>query len=192
MKASHEEIERRFLVRGVEWRTAGTPRHIVQGYLSTDRSRVVRVRMSGESAWLTVKGPAQRSDSRREIECDIPPETARAILTEPGLCVGTVIEKVRYTLRIGELTWEVDEFGGRNSGLRIAEVEYDGTLELAEWHARVDVEQPSWAGAEITGLHRYSNSALTEAPFDEWPAPDRAAVQQGLLPGAGFNSRARS
>lgn len=192
MKGKHEEIERRFLVRGGEWRAAGTPLHIVQGYLSTDRSRVVRVRMAGERGWLTVKAPAQRPGARREIECDIPPETARAILAEPGLCVGTVIEKVRYTLRIGDLVWELDEFEGRNAGLRIAEVEYDGKLDLADWHARVDAERPSWAGAEITGLNRYSNSALTEAPFDEWPARDRAAVQQGLLPGSGFSSPARS
>lgn len=164
----HTEIERRFLVRSDAWRGRGESRHIVQGYLNTDPARVVRVRLDGDSARFTVKGVSD-DGSRPEIECDIAPDTARVILTHPaGFCVGTPIDKIRTVLIVGGLTWEVDEFFGRNRGLIIAETEYDGSVPIEQWHAQVDQERPAWVSAEITGEARYSNSALAERPFDVW------------------------
>lgn len=50
-----KEIERKFLVTGNAWR-AGKSRDYRQGYLSIDKQRTVRVRIAGDSAFLTVKG----------------------------------------------------------------------------------------------------------------------------------------
>ena len=52
----NQEIEARFLVCGDKWRGKGTSEDIVQGYLSTDKNRVVRIRIKGGKAILTVKG----------------------------------------------------------------------------------------------------------------------------------------
>jgi adenylate cyclase len=172
----HTEIERRFLVRSDEWRALAEPQRLVQGYLSTDSARVVRVRMDEASGWLTVKGGAA-AGARTEIECEIPRETARAIIEHPAqLCVGTVIDKTRTRIAIGALTWEVDEFAGANTGLVIAEVEFTGGMALDEWHALVDAERPAWVGAEITADRRYANSALTRRPFAEWSDEERASA----------------
>jgi adenylate cyclase len=163
----HTEIERRFLVRSDAWRGSGETRRIVQGYLNTDPQRVVRVRLDGDRARFTVKG-VSAGGRRPEIECDIDADTARAILSHPALCIGTTIEKSRTVITIDGLGWEVDEFHGRNSGLVIAEVEFEGSTSLDEWRARIDRARPPWVGREITGDPRYANSALAEQPFDSW------------------------
>jgi hypothetical protein len=50
------EIERKFLVKGDDWRRLGTPIRIAQGYLGDSIERVVRVGTAGAEAYITVKG----------------------------------------------------------------------------------------------------------------------------------------
>lgn len=181
MSGRHVERERRFLVLSDAWRGHGRTIFIQQGYLNTDPARVVRVRTTGERAWLTVKGRSDESGARAEIECEIPIDDARAILGRPQLCVGAIIEKTRTVLEGAGLVWEIDDFAGRNAGLCIAEVEHDDALTVDEWNARIDANRPAWLGDEITGRNEFANSALTERPFDEWPEELRAAVMRGRL-----------
>ena len=115
------EIERRFLVTNEGWRKrAGEGARIQQGYIAIGDLASVRVRIRGKSkATLTVK--SRTSTARRlEFEYAIPCEDAVALLP---LCLGSIIEKVRYLLRRRHLTWEIDVFEGQNAGLIIAEVE---------------------------------------------------------------------
>ncbi len=151
------EIERKFLVRDESWRkgASGTPYR--QGYLAIARECTVRVRISGDGAWLTVKGPA-RGLTRLEFEYGIPPADAAAMLEE--LCPHPPIEKTRYRIPFGGLVWEVDEFHGANEGLVLAEVELE----------REDqpVELPPWVGREVTGDPRYLNAYLAEHPHTTW------------------------
>jgi adenylate cyclase len=145
------EIERKFMVQGDGWRRgdAGTP--IVQGYLAASRERSVRVRLTPDAAWLTVKGPSEGA-VRPEFEYPIPRADAEQIL---ALCSG-VLEKTRHRIPAGDLTWEVDEFGGANRGLVLAEIEL----------TRPDQEfaRPPWLGAEVTGDPGYSNARLAHEP----------------------------
>lgn len=172
------ETERRFLVRSKPWSDvaeSASPAHLVQAYLASDRERTVRVRLLGERALLTVKGPSADA-SRVEIECDIAIDAARAIL-ECRLHVGVAIEKTRSVVQAGGLTWEVDQFEGENAGLLIAEIEYAERYgKRAEWDARVDGERPDWLGREITGEARFSNGALALRPFVSWPEEERADI----------------
>ena len=49
------EIERKFLVTDDSWRlAAGTGKECLQGYLSLDRERIVRVRMKNGHGFLTI------------------------------------------------------------------------------------------------------------------------------------------
>ena len=48
------EIERKFLVKGGFEKAALGCVHVVQGYLSSDPQRIVRVRLKGEKGYLTV------------------------------------------------------------------------------------------------------------------------------------------
>lgn len=150
------ETERKFLVTGDGWRRLGTPVPYAQGYLQRGTGRTVRVRIAGEEAFLTVKGPVV-GISRQEFEYRIPVEDARAMLP---LCDGPVIEKSRTTIRAGSHLWEVDEFAGENKGLLIAEVELSDPGEK--------VNPPEWIGAEVTGDPRYYNSNLVLHPYRKW------------------------
>jgi adenylate cyclase len=145
------EIERKFLVRGDGWRRGETGTPIVQGYLVASRERSVRVRLTPGAAWITVKGPSA-GPVRPEYEYPIPRADAEQIL---DLCSG-VLEKTRHRIPAGGLVWEVDEFGGANRGLVLAEIEL----------TRPDQEfaRPAWLGAEVTGDSRYSNARLAHEP----------------------------
>lgn len=149
------EIERKFLVTGEGWREhPGVD--FRQGYLS-EGVPTVRVRTMGDRAVLTVKGPTQGL-SRAEFEYDIPVEDALSMLGT--LCGGTVIEKVRRKIEVAGRTWEVDEFGGANAGLVIAEVELSAEDD--------DVVLPEWVGDEVSSDPRYFNSNLAMHPFTTW------------------------
>jgi adenylate cyclase len=53
------EIERKFLVAGDSWREGVSGTEFRQGYLSRESGRSVRVRLAGNAAWFTIKGPSQ-------------------------------------------------------------------------------------------------------------------------------------
>lgn len=147
------EIERKFLVTDCSYRDLATSHcDIMQGYLSADPSCTVRVRLKGDAGFITVKG-LTRGCTRHEWEFPIDAAAAREMLT--ALCPH-YIDKTRYLVSAGELTWEVDEFHGPLQGLVVAEVELPsadtglGTL-------------PPFVGREVTDDARYYNSQLASA-----------------------------
>lgn len=152
-----QEIERKFLVVGEYKNLAHTSMHLVQGYIASG-SRTVRVRISDDRAWLTIKGPsADGGLSRFEWEHEIPAKEALALLP---LCEGALIDKCRYLVDFEGHTFEVDEFYGDNDGLVVAEVELQSVGE--------SVVYPDWIGKEVTGVKRYYNSHLRSHPYRLW------------------------
>jgi adenylate cyclase len=154
------EIERKFLVAGEGWRALGTPSLLRQGYLSLDPARVVRVRIEGERAFLTIKGKSQGA-TRGEWEYPIPVPDASELLDT--LCQPPLVEKYRRRIQAGPHTWEVDEFLGANAGLVVAEIELASEDE--------PFDKPDWIGAEVTHDARYFNSNLIRNPYSSWKAP---------------------
>jgi adenylate cyclase len=80
------------------------------------------------------------------------------------LCRRPLIEKARYEVFHDVVLWEVDEFGGDNAGLVLAEVEFE--------HLSQPVALPEWVGEEVTSDQRYRNSQLVDGSMGE----DRAQV----------------
>jgi adenylate cyclase len=153
------EIERKFLVRDMSVLAAVPGVAFRQGYLSTEPDRSVRVRRTGELAFVTIKGISGPSGaSRTEFEYPIPAEDADTMLGE--LALRPLIEKTRYRVEDGGRIWEIDVFAGANEGLVVAEVE------LPSEDASVVV--PAWAGAEVTGEPRYYNANLVAHPYRDW------------------------
>lgn len=154
-----QEIERKFLVKNGAFKSeAHKQTRIVQAYLSSVPERTVRVRIKGEKGFLTIKGIGNTSGaSRYEWEREIPVSEAEELL---ALCEPGAIEKIRYLVKSGNHTFEVDEFFGENQGLIIAEVELESEDE--------EVEKPLWLGEEVTGYTRYYNSMLMKKPFRTW------------------------
>ncbi|GAB4338912.1 MAG: CYTH domain-containing protein [Calditrichia bacterium] len=152
-----KEIERKFLVKGDDWKKKGKGTVYRQGYLSTVKERVVRVRTVNDKGFLTIKG-INRGATRLEFEYEIPVADAKEMLEK--LCLRPLIEKTRYVVEYGGLKWEVDEFAGENEGLILAEVELEDEQQK--------VELPDWIGEEVTGDPRYFNSNLIKNPYTSW------------------------
>ena len=132
------EIERKFKVISDEYKKIGEPLNCKQGYFNTQNEPLVRVRIMGGKAYLTLKGENQ-GIRRLEFEYEIPVTDAEGLLS--NFCSNTLIEKNRYILTVKDTVWEVDEFLGENSGLVIAEVEL-----LSE---NDNFSKPGWIGQEV-------------------------------------------
>lgn len=154
-----QEIERKFLVKSEAFKIeASASTSISQGFLNADKARTVRVRLTDDKAFLTIKGETSSSGmSRLEWETEIPVEDAKILLT---LCEPGAIEKRRYYIQHGEHTFEVDEFYGENQGLIIAEVELQTEQDV--------IKRPDWLGSEVTGEVKYYNAMLSKHPFSKW------------------------
>ena len=151
------EIEHKFLVRGDAWKAQGEPVLIRQGYLSSHPERVVRVRIYGDEAFMTIKSKSV-GISRGEWEYPLPLADAQEFLER--LCEQPIIEKYRRRIGHGGFTWEVDEFLGVNAGLVVAEIEVPSEDQA--------FERPDWVGDEVTDDPRYLNSNLISHPFSAW------------------------
>ena len=152
------EIERKFLIKGDFKADAYKNMIIRQGYLSLSGISVIRIRIKGEKAFVTIKSAlVEGKIKRHEWEYEIPMEDAEEMLQ---LCEDGLIEKKRYLVKVGKHTFEVDEFFGKNQGLLLAEVELESEDE--------PYEVPEWLGPEVTGNVRYYNSYLSIHPYEEW------------------------
>jgi adenylate cyclase len=150
------EIERKYLVDVARWTPRGPGTVYRQGYLSSQKERVVRVRLAGETGVLTIKGPTS-GVTRAEFEYPIPLADATELL---ALCEQPLVEKTRHAEEHGGMTWEIDVFHGANAGLVIAEVELESETQ--------SVEVPPWAVREVSDDPRYYNSNLIAHPFSTW------------------------
>jgi len=148
------EIERKFLV--IDWKPRDEGTYFKQGYLSSVKERVVRVRIAGTKAKLTVKG-VTKGVSRAEYEYEIPVGDAQEMLE---LCEQPLIEKRRHLETVAGKTFEIDVFLGANAGLIIAELELASEVEA--------FEKPPWLGDEVSGDERYYNNNLILRPYSTW------------------------
>ena len=153
------EIERKFLVRSILYRNGATSKErIIQAFLNTNPERTVRVRIKGNTGFLTVKGKSNQAGTTRfEWEQEIDVKDAKNLLP---LCEPGVIDKTRFKVKKGSHTFEIDEFHGENDGLVLAEVELRDENE--------PFERPDWLGEEVTGDIQYYNSQLGQRPFKTW------------------------
>ncbi|WP_435264296.1 CYTH domain-containing protein [Tenacibaculum sp. nBUS_03] len=153
------EIERKFLVASDEYKSlARKKNYIKQGFLNSDKQRVVRVRIKDELGFLTIKGPSNKSGTTRfEWEKEIAKSEAENLLS---LCEEGIIEKYRFLIDIDTHTYEVDEFLGDNLGLVVAEIELEKEEE--------NFKKPNWLGEEVTGIAKYYNSNISKLPYSTW------------------------
>ncbi|MBL7905967.1 MAG: CYTH domain-containing protein [Bacteroidales bacterium] len=156
------EIEHKFLVNSFDYRSLAVPVFYRQGYLAAMPDKIIRVRTVAEKGYITIKSRISTL-TRKEFEFEIPSADAAQMLDE--LCIGPLIEKMRYKVDFEGYTWEVDEFLGDNAGLVIAEIEVTSEAET--------FPKPAWVGLEVTGQPRYLNSNLSKHPFKTWESEQR-------------------
>ncbi|MET3650860.1 CYTH domain-containing protein [Dyella japonica] len=166
------EIERKFLLGDDSWRDGVTEsERIAQGYLVSAQAlhdgtarASVRVRRTGERAWLNIKS-AQLGIERAEFEYPVPIADAEQMLAD--LCDG-VVEKIRHHVIVDGVLFEIDEFFGENAGLVVAEVELPTT--------DASFPRPAWLGREVSHLARYYNVNLIAHPYARWTSDERQAA----------------
>ena len=153
------EIERKFLVKNKDFKKLSYKEEVFkQGYLNSDKTRNVRIRVTNDKAFLTIKGASNASGTTRfEWEKEINRQEAEQLLL---LCEPSIIEKKRYYIKNDDLIFEVDEFYADNQGLILAEIE------LNSEHQKF--KKPDWLGKEVTGNKEYYNSYLSKNPFKSW------------------------
>jgi adenylate cyclase len=151
------EIERKYLIDLEKIGILENGIRIKQGYLSTDKNAVVRVRIKNDKSYLTIKG-SNSGIARLEFEYEIPFDEANEMIEK--LCQKPVIDKTRYIINHENHTWEVDVFYGDNDGLVVAEVELSSEDEA--------INLPLWIKEEVSHDDRYYNSNLMKHPFKDW------------------------
>lgn len=159
------EIERKFFVLNDDYKQLAVSKYsIIQGYICKEPERTVRVRIKTSedgsgTAFLTIKSkPNKMGFSRFEWEKEIDVADAKQLI---DMCLPGVIEKTRWfipaslphnLIASSPLTWEVDEFHGRLTGLVIAELELESEEQA--------FEKPNFIGKEVTGDPRYYNANM--------------------------------
>jgi len=152
------EIEHKFLLASTAWRDqVSHSSYYRQGYLSAVATSSIRIRVSGDTAWLNIKS-ATIGTQMHEYEYPIPLADANEMLD--NLCTKPLIEKTRHFVIDDGNTWEIDEFAGANQGLVVAELELE---EPGQFFSK-----PNWLGMEVTDDMRYYNNNLALHPFSEW------------------------
>ena len=152
------EIEHKYLLANDDWREQ-IIRSIKyrQGYLNSQATCSIRIRISDDHAWLNIKS-ATIGTHRYEYEYEIPIPDANEIIH--NLCRKPIIEKTRHFVIHDGNTWEIDEFEGVNQGLIIAEIELS---DIGKGFSK-----PHWIGKEVTHDLRYYNNNLAIHPYSEW------------------------
>jgi CYTH domain-containing protein len=135
------EIERKFLVPNDEWRQSAVRSvSIRDGLIAVYGDRKVRVRISGDTASIAIKGP-RVGIARPEFEYEVPIADAERMLST--LCQDDTLEKQRFFVEDAGATWSVDVYGGLLQGVIIAEIEL--------MQESQDLVLPCWIGKEVTG-----------------------------------------
>lgn len=145
------EIERKYLVASAPADLGKHPsKPILQGYLAVESGGTeVRLRRKGERYFETVK--SGRGLERQEAEVELTRDQFESLWPAVG---DRQVRKVRYEIPLGDLTLEVDVYGGPLEGLVTAEVEF-ATVEASR-----AFEPPAWLGAEVTRDESYKNRNL--------------------------------
>lgn len=153
-----KEIEKKYLVKNSNYKENTSVTYIQQGYISTQKERVVRIRIKDDKGYLTIKGE-NNGAVRLEYEYSIPFADAKEMIE--NLCQHPVVEKYRYYFQAPDgRIWEIDEFLGDNEGLVVAEIELSDENE--------EYSLPEWVGEEVTSDMRYYNSNLMTNPYKNW------------------------
>tara|TARA_Y100000294_G_C8514893_1_gene320402 strand:+ start:652 stop:1119 length:468 start_codon:yes stop_codon:yes gene_type:complete len=151
-----KEIERKFLIDHARLPNNMKGVKYAQGYIAINEDGIVRIRIKGNIAVLTIK-TSGTGISRDEFEYEIPLDDAKSLLV---LFNDKIIYKTRYKIIYDGKEWEIDEFHKQNDGLWLAEIELESENESFAF--------PEWLTKEVTDDEKYYNAYLSKHPFKLW------------------------
>ena len=149
-KGCEKEIERKFLLKNDSWKDMSHKSvEIEQYYFMDDDGVTCRVRRKGTEFLMTMKVKESEVTSK-EYEFSIP----EGVFIEFAKRSFGEIKKVRHYVLYASKLWEIDVFGGKNSGLVLAEIELKSENE--------SFEIPSFIEMEVTENEEYKNVNLSK------------------------------
>jgi CYTH domain-containing protein len=149
---NHLCLEERILVRDLPMDVIRQLSDLIEGANITPRVRLV-----GDAAFVTVKGPMV-DYSRAEWEFEVMVDDVRDLVTSFRF---PHVMKTRYEVPSAEgLCWEIDVFEGDNHGLVMAELEVPS--------ADFEFVRPEWLGSDVTSDDRFGNGSLARDPWCDW------------------------
>ncbi|MRT93299.1 CYTH domain-containing protein [Ancylomarina sp. 16SWW S1-10-2] len=149
------EIERKYLIKEDLLKLPTEGNRIVQGYLWSEKEKSMRIRITKDKSFLTIK-TGTNPLSRLEYEYEIPMADAEELIHQ---CDRT-IKKTRFRVLEAGMNWEIDVFEGENKGLIVAEIELTSKDQK--------FEKPEWLKLEVTQDKRYLNVNLVNQPISLW------------------------
>ena len=121
--------------------------------LIEDAKITPRIRLAGDSAFVTVKGPG--THERVEHEFEVMVEDVQDLVTSFRF---PHVLKTRYEVPADDaLVWEIDFFEADNHGLVMAELEVPS--------ADHEFARPDWLGRDVTEDERFGNGSLARDPW---------------------------
>ena len=151
------EIEKKYLVKEIPWDIKTQYLDIKQGYIQIKKNKIVRIRKQNDEYVMGFK-KVINDLSRYELEIKVTEEEGLNLFDK--FCIGSIIIKRRYLINYENMVWEVDQFGGENKGLIIAEVELKSEKQ--------NFNKPAWVGDEISRVSKYLNMNLVKSPYKVW------------------------
>ncbi|MBR3933056.1 MAG: CYTH domain-containing protein [Clostridia bacterium] len=152
----NNEIERKWLIdaEDIPFDLSKAKKDVmVQGYISF--SPTIRVRSeNGERFILCVKAKAKGSYlAREEFETELTKEQFDFLLAKKE---GNIIEKVRYTINVDGLNYEIDIFDGDLKPMAYLEIEFPNVEDAVKF------KSPDWVIKDVTDDFRYKNAGLAK------------------------------
>lgn len=149
-----KEIERKFLL--TKGSSIPIPENfkkynIKQAYVSVEKNKQVRVRITKQNAWETANICIKYTSNivRDEFEFGADVKEAKLLYAK----CDWFVEKKRLTFNRGDEHYDVDSFP---NGMVFVEVEFKSIKHMNKW------VKPSWLDKEITGVSKYSNITLAK------------------------------
>lgn len=146
-----KEIERKFLLTygaSIPIPAVYSKFNIKQGYISGDKDKNVRVRLTTSKAILGIKFTTEAITD--EFEYEIPKKDGKEIYRKCEF----KLEKRRLSFKGPQkVHYDVDSYP---NGLVVVEVEFNSIEHMEKW------VKPHWIDEEVTGKAEYSNVVLAK------------------------------
>lgn len=148
-----QEIERKFLLaEGATSPVFGdfTKDKLRQGYISGDKEKNVRIRLTGGKTPKAILGIKFTNDAiTDEFEYEIPMDEGLQIYEKAEF----KLEKKRLSFDINKVHYDLDIYP---NGLQIVEAEFKSVEQMEKW------VKPVWIGEEVSKQSEYSNVVLAK------------------------------
>jgi adenylate cyclase len=145
-----QEIERKFLLAvgaSIPIPIKFKRYNIKQGYISADKDKNVRIRLTDNKAVIGIKFTSEAITD--EYEYKIPKKDGRAIYEKTT----NRVEKHRLSFKRNKVHYDIDKYP---NDVVVVEAEFKSVEQMNAW------VKPSWIGDEVTGFEEYSNVVISQ------------------------------